>query len=147
MADCNGTSMCYKIIRRYKYETTRPYTIRTAVRPTDAATDYYASVDPTGCLRIMERYQWDGPSGPTIDTENSMRAGLVHDALYQLMRSGALESSRKNRVAADKTFRSLLKKDGMGIVRRNLWYAVVRLTSSYFTRAGSRPEQETICLD
>lgn len=147
MEDCNRTRMCYTIIRRYKYETTEPYTIRTKVRPKVAATDYYASLDPSGCLRIMERYQWDGPSGPTIDTENSMRAGLVHDALYQLMRDGTLKAHRKNRVAADKTFRALLKEDGMGIVRRTVWYAAVRLTSLYFSREGSRPEQETICLD
>ena len=37
----------------------------------------------------------DGPSGPAIDTKNFMRASLVHDALYQLMRLGTLDKSRR----------------------------------------------------
>ena len=40
---------------------------------------------------IVEKdYAWDGPSGPTIDTSNSMRASLVHDVLYQAMREEGL---------------------------------------------------------
>ena len=70
-------------------------------------------------------YAWDGPSGPTIDTADSMRASLVHDMLYQLIRMGHL--TRKCRRRADREFRRILKADGMNFVRRWAWYFSVRL--------------------
>ena len=56
---------------------------------------------------IRDKYNWDGPSGPTVDTKNSMRASLVHDALYQLIRIGQLD--KRYRKKADKV---LYMKDG-----------------------------------
>jgi len=41
-------------------------------------------------LRINVGYAWDGASGPTIDTKDSMVATLVHDVGYQLIRQGIL---------------------------------------------------------
>ena len=39
---------------------------------------------------VKEGYASDGPSGPTVDRKSNMRAGVGHDALYQLMRLGRL---------------------------------------------------------
>jgi hypothetical protein len=50
---------------------------------------------PDGTLVISPGYAWDGASGPTYDSKSSMRASLVHDALYQLMRLGLLSQSFK----------------------------------------------------
>ena len=72
-------------------------------------------------------YSWDGPSGPTIDTRNSLRASLVHDVLYQAMREKGIKFSYSSRKWADKIFLKILKEDGMGIIRRRLWYFAVRL--------------------
>ena len=68
-------------------------------------------------------FGWDGPSGPTVDTENSMRAALVHDALYRAIWS---TGSRNYRRRADREFRRILKEDGMSMLRRWLWWIGVR---------------------
>ena len=60
-------------------------------------------------LVLRRGYAWDGCSGPTIDTETTMRAGLSHDTLYQLIREGLLPPSA--RVHIDRFFREILKED------------------------------------
>ena len=40
---------------------------------------------------VRRGYAWDGASGPTIDTKDSMKATLIHDVLYQVMREGGLK--------------------------------------------------------
>lgn len=72
----------------------------------------------------VKNYAWDGPSGPTIDTKNSMRAALIHDILYQAIREKELP--KKCRAKADKLFLELLKEDGMFCIRRWIWYLSVR---------------------
>jgi hypothetical protein len=49
-----------------------------------------------------------------------MRAGLFHDALYQLMRENKLKRCETNRKRADKLFHEILLTDGM--VRFRAWY-------------------------
>jgi len=51
-------------------------------------------------LLIERGYAWDGPSGPTFDTKDFMIPSLVHDALYQLLRNGFIDSAC--RIEADK---------------------------------------------
>jgi hypothetical protein len=77
-------------------------------------------------LAIYAGYAWDGPSGPTIDTKNFMRASVVHDALYQLMREGHLPQSYRD--GADKELKAICLEDGMSQVRA--WY-VYRSVSRY----------------
>lgn len=76
-------------------------------------------------LFIKARYAWDGASGPTFDTSSTMRASLVHDALVQLTRLGALPPSAKN--AIDNYFVVLCRRDGMGAFRAWLWRQGVRM--------------------
>lgn len=73
---------------------------------------------------IKARYAWDGASGPTFDTDDTMRASLVHDALYQLLRLGALPRSGKG--AADQLLHDLLIEDGMHRFRAWYWHTAVR---------------------
>lgn len=70
-------------------------------------------------------YSWDGASGPTIDTETSMRASLVHDILYQCIEEGLLPYEFRKR--ADKEFRKICLADGMGRFRAWYYYRVLRL--------------------
>ena len=76
------------------------------------------------CLFIGPGYAWDGASGPTVDTKGTMRAALVHDALYQLMRLGVIPQSKRK--AIDKLFRRHLKEDGVNLIRRTYFYLAVR---------------------
>ncbi|MCK4609481.1 MAG: DUF1353 domain-containing protein [Gammaproteobacteria bacterium] len=78
-----------------------------------------------GSLIIRNGYAWDGPSGPTIDTPNFMRGSLVHDVLYQLMRNGHLEQSKRK--LADKAMKQICLEDGMSRLRAQWVYLGVRL--------------------
>ena len=101
----------------------------------------YISMDSKGVLTIRKGYMWNGASGPTIQTENSVYPTLIHDALYQALSQKLL--TRKEWVlpayepllivhdylqeVADKLFLKLLKEYGMWWPRRRLWYRAVRL--------------------
>ncbi len=78
-----------------------------------------------GILTLKPGYMWDGPSGPTVDTENFIRASLVHDALYQLIREGVLPI-KPYRKKADKLLLEICEKDGMSWFRRRYVYYAVR---------------------
>ena len=74
-------------------------------------------------IRIFAEYAWDGASGPTIDTQDTARGSLVHDALYQLIRTYKLHEMRDE---ADKEFRHILLTDGVPKWRAELWYNAVK---------------------
>jgi len=115
----------YRNISKYKYELVSNYLIRLPFSPPHDITTEYISFTTAGYLVIRDRYGWDGPSGPTIDTEDFMRGSLVHDALYQLMREGHL--STKFRKHADKALKRICIEDGMSRVRAEYVYWAVRL--------------------
>lgn len=113
----------YQVVHAYKYSLMLPIRYDTGWSSTAIETEY---VDMSaGVLWIREGYRWDGASGPTLDTPSTMRASLIHDALYQLMRDGHLSQGRKR--MADEIFYSVLLEDGMGKLRAFLWYVGVRL--------------------
>ena len=85
--------------------------------------DYYKVIGSMVCA--YKGYAWDGASGPTFDTSNSMRASLVHDILYQAIREGVI--SKSYRRLADREFRLILKEDGMHFFRRWSWWYGVRI--------------------
>ncbi len=76
----------------------------------------FITLGVTGVLTLKKGYAWDGPSGPAIDTKNFMRASLVHDALYQLMRKKRI-GIKKYRDVADRLLRRMCLEDGMWRVR------------------------------
>ena len=112
-----------------------------AVFKTDMMSVYidhpYFILTRSGTLTIKRGYCWDGPSGPTFDTKSFMRGALVHDVLYQCMREGYLDGSRRKQ--ADKELAKLLKKDGMGWVRRKYVYRALRLFAGFATKPNLRP--------
>jgi len=78
-----------------------------------------------GLLTIRVGYAWDGASGPTFDTPDSMRGSLVHDVGYQMIGEGLLPMSY--RVLFDQIFLSILLEDGMVDYRAHAWYKAVRV--------------------
>ena len=104
----------------------------------------YCVFKRNGNLFINAGYEWDGASGPTIDTDDTMDGSLMHDVLYQLMREEKL--SRKFRRKADNAihkmciaaaykvidnsdiniFRKAVRKAGVSI-RFDLWYVGLRI--------------------
>lgn len=81
-------------------------------------------------LKIFPGYCWDGPSGLTYDTKNSLRASLFHDVLYQAIAEGVLPNSCRKH--ADTLFLAILKEDGMTCLRRWTWYAAVRVFGRFY---------------
>ena len=61
-----------------------------------------------GELMVYSGYAWDGASGPTIDTEATMEAALVHDVLYQCIRANRLP--KESRAIADAILYRLLRQ-------------------------------------
>ena len=109
----------------YKYQLASAYKIAIEIRPKENIESEFINLDTEGNLLIKQGYAWDGPSGPVVDTEENMRASLVHDALYQLIRNGAL-SSRTYRKPADKIFKRLCKEDGVSNFRASAYYNALR---------------------
>ena len=75
-------------------------------------------------LAIKRGYAWDGPSGPTIDWKCSLRASLIHDALYQLIRLNRLPFSLRG--LADSVFYDVLVEDGMWPFWARRWRGAVQ---------------------
>ena len=93
----------------YKYQLAEPYEEQLLIYPAQEVGTEWISLAPSGKLLIAAGYAWDGPSGPTIDTSNSIRGSLVHDALYQLIRLKKL--SPRFRVMADEIYERICWED------------------------------------
>jgi hypothetical protein len=93
---------------------------------TGYAGDYgFISFDSKGQVRVKTGFTWDGASGPTLDTLDSVCASLGHDVYYKLMGQRLLPSSYKDE--ADQWFYMRLVNDGMVGFRAFAWYKAVRL--------------------
>lgn len=104
----------------YKYQSTEDFScLQNIIIPANDIVTKWITLTKEGKLFIKAGYAWDGPSGPTYDSKNSMRASKVHDALYQLMRMGHL--SQDCRDEADLLLDQILKKDKMWAGRRWYW--------------------------
>jgi len=123
----------------YKYQLADSYAIKIPIGPkVDMETDFI-NLDTAGNLLIKNGYAWDGPSGPVIDTDENMRASVVHDALYQLMRNKEL-STRTHRKAADLLFKDICKDDGVSNFRASVYYKALRK----FGKPAASPQNKKI---
>ena len=128
----------------YKYRTAKTFWAFTGILPFEEIQIGRITLTVEGQLIIDRGYSWDGPSGPTIDTKNFMVGGIVHDALYEILRCPLKPLDRKCdilrdgmiihaathdqvREEADKTLRDLILEDGMSNFRANYVYRGVRL--------------------
>ena len=107
----------------YKYQLVDPYWIQTDIMGKEYKVDGYIRLSEDGILYIYRGYAWDGASGPTYDSKSSMRASLVHDALYQLM--GEYPELLAWRLYADDLLYKICRQDGMWPFRAYLWKKAV----------------------
>lgn len=131
-----------KYTEGWKYQLHDDFSVDTRfkVLPRKDIITKYIELYTTGILIIKNGYAWNGPSGFTIDTPDSMIPSLIHDALYQLMGEGLLDPNFF-RLPSDILFREILKECGMNWVRRVLWFKAVRKHGgSHVT--GPRPVYE-----
>jgi hypothetical protein len=108
----------------YKYQLGEDYThtLITFKLPGTVRSTFFEGHART--LTIKTGYAWDGASGPTKDSKNSMRGSLVHDALYQAMREGTLPPAFRAKVDAE--FWAVLEEDKMRWWRSWSWWRAVR---------------------
>ena len=128
----------YRKLRKYKYQLMYYYTIDTNIKSFKKFADGpggFCSIFGDGRLVVCKGYCWDGASGPTIDTKSTMRASLVHDALYQLMREGIIPFSEVAKV--DDLFHQILLEDGMS--RFRAWY-YRKAVGTWFAHLAARPD-------
>ena len=91
-------------------------------------------------IKIKKGYAWDGASGPTIDTKDTIRASLIHDCYYQAMRLGLVH--KQFRKVADKELRDQMIKAGCWKIRAKLWYLAVRLFAASSAKEGNLQGKE-----
>ncbi len=96
----------------YKYQLAEDYTVRISIKPAADINTTFVKLSSGGTLTILGGYAWDGPSGPVIDTSRNMRASLVHDALYQLIRNRKL-TRKAHKNPADRLFQKICVEDGV----------------------------------
>ncbi len=108
----------YRKLSKYKYQLLKEYRFFCNC-PVQAPAEFdFLQANGDGFIVIKKGYAWDGPSGPTIDTENFMRGALVHDSLYQLIREGCINIDYRDH--ADRLLQEICLRDGMSRVRA--WY-------------------------
>lgn len=108
----------------FKYQLVESYTCATPLRFAADIDTPYVRLDRDGTLTCARGYAWDGASGPTFDTENTITPSLVHDALYQLIREGLLPDTYRD--IADQLFYDNLRARGMAWLRAKAYYVGVR---------------------
>jgi hypothetical protein len=116
-----------------KYQLAQKFACWVPIYPEQDIVTDFARLNTDGFLVIDMGNACDGPSGPTIDTKNSMRGAWIHDVLYDFIEKGLLP--KKYRKVADKIFKKALKKDGMEFIRRNIWFLAVK----YFGASSADP--------
>jgi hypothetical protein len=117
-----------------KYVLDERYVDKLKVKPKFIIHTPYCWFGNSGALHIYEGYEWDGPSGPAIDTDNFMDGSLVHDLLYQLMREGWLKPRWLYRLYADNEMFRQCKKDKMFLPRRIWTWIGVRVGGFWSAR-------------
>lgn len=95
-------------------------------------------LDSLGRLHAAPGYLWDGSSGPTVDGKADPVPSLVHDLLYEALRSGRLP--KRLRGWADALYRELLIKRGMGKPRAWLRWAGLRVGGSWSASRTRGPQ-------
>ena len=126
----------FRHVRNYKYQLLSQYTftLPPAFGGQNSIEDMFLAYEKTGRKLIIKKgHAWDGPSGPSLDTPDFMRASLVHDCLYQLMHfahgrhplNGKF--SYKMKPHADKLLAEIAKQDGMTSFRANYVHMAVKL--------------------
>lgn len=136
---------CYRKLYRYKYQLVESYDVDIHIIPSEAIETPYILLSQNGLLTIRSHYAWDGASGSSFDTTTIMRASLVHDALYQLMRLNKLDHL-VHRKRADTLFYDICREDGMWCFRAWYSYWALRFFGKRAALPGTEPPANIICL-
>ena len=93
----------------------------------DVVTDWM--ILKCGFMILKYGFACDGPSGPTVDSDNFMIGAHVHDGYYKLMRMEFIPA--KYRKIIDKILYRMNRAAGMNLFRANYIYVNVRAFSGF----------------
>lgn len=133
----------YRHLKGYKYESKKEIQCQTDILKSSIGAPY-CSLSVRGILRVFPHYAWDGPSGPTFDTDSFMRGSLFHDALYQLIREGVLDKSERGK--ADMVLRTICLEDGMCKFRAWYVYRTVRVIGIFTSKPRKNPRGKAVAI-
>lgn len=122
----------------YKYQVTRRFDVQTEIKGYNILLSF-VTLDENGVLSAEKGYAWNGASGPTWDTKNSMRGSCAHDMLYQLIRLGLIASTYKE--YADQLLYDLCVEDGMYQFRASYWRWAVLTFGAGSCRPSAEPQE------
>ncbi len=122
----------YKKRHHYKYTLSEQYIFETQWINKLEVNTQFIQLNAQGQLLIQKAYAWDGASGPMPDLPSIMRASLIHDALYQLIRERHIASSYRN--AADRLLLEICLADGMNPILSRCVYFCVRCFGHRYVR-------------
>jgi hypothetical protein len=100
----------------------------------------YSGVTPSGVridaghVTVPDGYLFNA-SGPTIDTEDMIRAVCCHDALYDLHISGIIP--KRFRKVADNVYRQFALEDDADPIRVHVWYGSLRIAGWRYWNKGA----------
>ncbi|CAM3070966.1 DUF1353 domain-containing protein [Vibrio rarus] len=115
--------ICYRA--GYKYQLAEDFVLHVEMFPKQSVQLKFIQLTEQGRLTVRAGYAWDGPSGPVVDRSDNMRASLVHDALYQLLRCEKLPMDDKDH--ADRLFKRLCIEDGIDEITAHVYYLGLKL--------------------
>jgi hypothetical protein len=119
----------------YDLQLESPVQARTAILGHQGG-NLFVGIAPDGVLTMAAGYAWDGPTGVPIKLRSMVRAALLHDAGYQLLRDGVLPPER--RLAVDLLFRDTMRADGAWPVTAWAAFTAVRVLGGRFADPSSR---------
>ena len=120
------------------YQLMEAYTVQTLMRPEEQIDAKRLTLTQGGKLTIHEGYCWDGCSG-IVDRKSNMRAGLGHDALYELMRKGLIPHHRWRE--ADAGFAQILDEDGAWNLTIKIDMAGLRIANGKYAHPKQRKKR------
>lgn len=121
----------------YKYQLDSDYLIKCKIIPSKIEDIQFIKLDLEGNLTVRSGYAWDGPSGPVVDTKENLRASLVHDALYQLMRNESI-SAKDYKDDADVLFKDICIEDGVSEIIAKVYYLGLKLAGEPSTNPRNK---------
>jgi hypothetical protein len=127
-----------------RFQLAEPFQCATPITEACAG-NHWVGLAADGTLTIAAGYAWDGASGPIAQGPEVIRASLVHDALYQLMRECGLAATWRQ--PADALLRQMLVEDGLHAAMAALVYQAVRTFGAQFADPKSqRPVLTAPCV-
>lgn len=124
-----------------RFQVAQDYQLPISILPSKAVYTELISLDEAGNLTIRAGYAWDGATGLPGTPPDLIRGSLVHDALYQLIRSGSISSEYRDQ--ADRILQSIVLEDSGDHAFAEVVYQAVHLLGAPYASADhERPVLE-----